>query len=76
MKLSRTKNKGGRTTTQVDMMLDSSEVLMSVNVRPSKVTYLEDKSYLVFFVTHNPKLTEQEVDALFERAMAETNLGS
>ena len=57
-------------------MLDSGEVLLSVNVRPSKVTNLEDKSYLTFSVRHDPKLTEQEVDALFERALAETNYGS
>ena len=75
MKLSRTKNKGGRTTPQVDMMLDSGEVLMSVNVRPSKVIYLEDKSYLTFSVKHDPKLTEQEVDSLFERALAEADPG-
>jgi len=69
MKLSRTKNKSGRTTTQVDLVLDSGEVLMSVNVRPSKVIYTEDKSYLTFFVRHDPKLTEQEVDAIFEKSL-------
>lgn len=74
MKLSRTKNKGGKTTTQVDLVLDSNEVLMSVNVRPSKVTYLEDRSYMMFFVKHDPKLSEQEVDALFERALADADL--
>jgi hypothetical protein len=74
MKLSRTKNKGGKAVTQVDIMLDSGEVLMSVNVRPSKVIYLEDKSYLTFSVRHDPKLTEQEVDSLFERALAEAEI--
>ncbi|TFG56247.1 MAG: hypothetical protein E4H30_04825 [Methanomassiliicoccus sp.] len=69
MKLSRTKNKSGKATTQVDLVLDSGEVLMSVNIRPSKVIYTEDKSYLTFFVRHDPKLTEQEVDAIFEKSL-------
>ncbi len=69
MKLSKTKNKGGKTTTQVDLVLDSGEVLMSVNIRPSKVIYTEDKSYLTFFVRHDPKLTEREVDAMFEKSL-------
>jgi hypothetical protein len=76
MKLSRTKNKGGKATTQVDLVLDADEVLMSINVRPSKVTYTEDRSYLTFFVRHGPKLTEQEVDAMFERARWESNAGT
>ena len=71
MKLSRTKNKGGKAATQVDVMLETGEVLLSVNVRPSRVIYTEDKSYLTFFVKHDPKLGEGEVDALFERALAE-----
>jgi len=71
MKLSRTKNKGGKATTQVDLMLDTGEMLMSVNVRPSRVIYTEDKSYLTFQVRHDPRLTEQEVEALFERALSE-----
>jgi hypothetical protein len=69
MKLSRTKNKGGKAATQVDLVLDSDEVLLSVNIRPSRVIYTEDRSYLTFFVRHDPKLSEQEVDALFERAL-------
>jgi len=69
IKLSRTKNKNGRATTQVDLMLDSNEVLMSVNVRPSRVIYTEDKSYLTFHVRHDPKLSEQEIDALFEKSL-------
>jgi len=72
MKLSRTKNKGGKAATQVDIMLETGEVLLSVNIRPSKVLYTEDKSYLTFFVRHDPKLTEAEIDALFERALAES----
>jgi len=71
MKLSRTKNKGGKAATQVDVMLDTGEVLLSVNVRPSRVIYTEEKSYLTFFVKHDPKLSENEIDALFERALAE-----
>jgi len=72
MKLSRTKNKGGKAVTQVDIMLETGEVLLSVNVRPSFVTYTEDKSYLTFFVKHDPKLSEQELDALFEKSLAES----
>lgn len=71
MKLSRTKNKGGKAATQVDVMLETGEVLLSVNVRPSRVVYTEDKSYLTFFVRHDPKLGEAELDALFEKALAE-----
>ena len=71
MKLSRTKNKNGKTVTQVDFALDIGLLLMSVNVRPSFVTYTEDKSYLTFNVPHDPKLTEQELDALFEKALSE-----
>ncbi len=73
MKLSRTKNKGGKASTQVDVMLETGEVLLSVNVRPSRVIYTEDKSYLTFFVKHDPKLSEVELDALFEMALAEKN---
>lgn len=73
MKLSRTKNKGGKAATQVDIMLESGEVLLSVNVRPSYVTYTEERSFLTFFVRHDPKLSEQEVDALFEKALAESS---
>lgn len=71
MRLSRTKNKGGKATTQVDVMLETGEVLLSVNVRPSRVVYTEDKSFLTFFVKHDPKLSEMELDALFERALAD-----
>ena len=71
MKLSRTKNKGGKASTQVDVMLETGEVLLSVNVRPSRVVYTEDRSYLTFFVKHDPKLSEMELDALFEKALAE-----
>ena len=71
IKLSRTKNKGGKASTQVDVMLETGEVLLSVNVRPSRVIYTEDKSYLTFFVKHDPKLSEMELDALFEKALAE-----
>jgi hypothetical protein len=70
MKLSRTKNKGGKAATQVDLVLDSEEVLLSVNIRPCRVVYTEDHSYLTFHVPHDPKLSEQEVDALFEKALA------
>ena len=73
LKLSRTKNKGGKATTQVDIMLETGEVLLSVNIRPSRVIYTEDKSYLTFFVRHDAKLTEQEVDALFEKALSEAD---
>jgi hypothetical protein len=71
MKLSRTKNKGGKAATQVDVMLETGEVLLSVNVRPSRVIYTEDHTFLTFFVRHDPKLSEAEVDALFEKALAE-----
>jgi hypothetical protein len=71
MKLSRTKNKGGKAATQVDVMLETGEVLLSVNIRPSRVIYTEEKSYLTFFVAHDPKLSEAELDALFEKALAE-----
>lgn len=71
MKLSRTKNKGGKAATQVDVMLETGEVLLSVNIRPSRVIYTEDKSYLTFFVAHDPKLSEAELDSLFEKALAE-----
>jgi hypothetical protein len=71
MKLSHTKNKNGRTVTQVDFALDINMLLLSVNVRPSYVTYIEDKSYLMFNVLHDPKLTEGELDALFEKALSE-----
>ncbi len=71
LKLSRTKNKGGKASTQVDVMLETGEVLLSVNVRPSRVVYTEDKSFLTFFVRHDPKLGENEIDALFEKALAE-----
>lgn len=71
LKLSRTKNKGGKAATQVDVMLETGEVLLSVNVRPSRVVYTEDHSFLTFFVTHDPKLTEAELDVLFEKALAE-----
>ncbi|MHC1709594.1 MAG: hypothetical protein AB9819_04225 [Methanomassiliicoccales archaeon] len=71
MKLSRTKNKGGKAATQVDVMLETGEVLLSVNIRPSRVIYTEDKSFLTFFVKHDPKLSEAELDALFEKALAE-----
>jgi hypothetical protein len=71
MKLSRTKNKGGKAATQVDVMLETGEVLLSVNIRPSHVIYTEDKSFLTFFVKHDPKLSEAELDALFEKALAE-----
>ncbi|HNX47546.1 MAG TPA: hypothetical protein PLC39_06095 [Methanomassiliicoccales archaeon] len=71
MKLSRTKNKGGKAATQVDVMLETGEVLLSVNIRPSRVIYTEDQSFLTFFVKHDPKLSESEVDALFEKALAE-----
>ncbi|MCX6651572.1 MAG: hypothetical protein NT131_07970 [Methanomassiliicoccales archaeon] len=71
IKLSRTKNKGGKAATQVDVMLETGEILLSVNIRPSKVIFTEDKSYLTFFVRHDPKLSEQELDALFEKALAE-----
>jgi len=71
MKLSRTKNKGGKAATQVDVMLEAGEVLLSVNIRPSRVVYTEDKSYLTFFVKHDPKLSEAELDVLFERALAD-----
>jgi len=71
MKLSRTKNKGGKAATQVDVMLETGEVLLSVNIRPSRVVYTEDKSFLMFFVRHDPKLSETELDALFEKALAE-----
>jgi len=71
MKLSRTKNKGGKAATQVDVMLETGEVLLSVNIRPSRVVYTEDQTYLTFFVRHDPKLGEAELDALFERALAE-----
>lgn len=73
MKLSRTKNKGGKAATQVDIMLEAGEVLLSVNIRPSRVIFTEDKSYLTFFVRHDPQLTEQEVDALFEKALSEAD---
>ena len=71
MKLSRTKNKGGKAATQVDVMLETGEVLLSVNIRPSRVIYTEDKSFLTFFVKHDPKLSEAELDVLFEKALAE-----
>jgi len=71
MKLSRTKNKGGKAATQVDVMLETGEVLLSVNIRPSRVTYTEDQSFLTFFVKHDPKLSEVELDMLFEKALAE-----
>ena len=71
MKLSRTKNKGGKAATQVDVMLETGEVLLSVNIRPSRVIYTEDKSFLAFFVKHDPKLSDAELDALFEKALAE-----
>lgn len=75
MKLSRTKNKGGKAATQADVMLDTGELLLSVNIRPSRVMYTEDRSYLTFFVKHDPKLTEAEVDAIFEKALADKALG-
>lgn len=71
MKLSRTKNKGGKAATQVDVMLETGEVLLSVNIRPSRVVYTEDQTFLTFFVRHDPRLSEAELDALFERALAE-----
>ncbi len=71
MKLSRTKNKGGKAATQVDVMLETGEVLLSVNIRPSRVIYTEDQSFLTFFVKHDPKLSEAELDGLFEKALAE-----
>lgn len=71
LKLSRTKNKGGKAVTQVDVMLETGEVLLSVNIRPSRVVYTEDKSFLTIFVRHDPKLSEAELDSLFEKAMAE-----
>ncbi|HQN75228.1 MAG TPA: hypothetical protein PLQ92_00590 [Methanomassiliicoccales archaeon] len=71
MKLSRTKNKSGKAATQVDVMLETGEVLLSVNIRPSRVIYTEDRSYLTFFIRHDPKLSEAEVDAIFEKAIAE-----
>jgi len=71
MKLSRTKNKGGKAATQVDVMLETGEVLLSVNIRPSRVVYTEEKSYLTFFVKHDPKLSEAELDVLFEKALSE-----
>lgn len=71
MKLTRTKNKGGKAATQVDVMLETGEVLLSVNIRPSRVIYTEDRSYLTFFVKHDPKLSEGELDAIFEKALAE-----
>ena len=71
MKLSRTKNKGGKAATQVDIILETGEMLLSVNVRPSRVIYTEDRSYLTFFVRHDPKLSEAEDDAIFEKAIAE-----
>jgi len=71
MKLSRTKNKGGKAATQVDVMLETGEVLLSVNARPARVIFTEEKSYLTFFVRHDPKLSEAELDALFEKALAE-----
>ncbi|MHC1680515.1 MAG: hypothetical protein AB9860_04600 [Methanomassiliicoccales archaeon] len=71
MKLSRNKNKGGKAATQVDVMLETGEVLLSVNIRPSRVIYTEDKSFLTFFVKHDPKLSEAELDALFEKSLAE-----
>lgn len=71
MKLSRTKNKSGKAATQVDVMLETGEVLLSVNIRPSRVVYTEDHTYLTFFVRHDPKLSEEELDALFEKALSE-----
>jgi len=71
MKLSRTKNKGGKAATQVDVMLETGEMLLSVNIRPSRVLYTEDRTYLTFFVKHDPKLSEGEVDVIFEKALAE-----
>ena len=71
MKLSRTKNKGGKAATQVDVMLETGEVLLSVNIRPSRVLYTEDRTYLTFFVKHDPKLSEAELDVLFEKALSE-----
>ncbi len=71
MKLSRTKNKNGKSATQVDVMLETGELLLSVNIRPSRVIYTEDKSFLTFFVRHDPKLSEAELDSLFEKALAE-----
>ncbi|HQQ25134.1 MAG TPA: hypothetical protein PLR51_02515, partial [Methanomassiliicoccales archaeon] len=68
---SRTKNKSGKAATQVDVMLETGEVLLSVNIRPSRVIYTEDRSYLTFFIRHDPKLSEAEVDAIFEKAIAE-----
>ncbi len=52
-------------------MLETGEVLLSVNIRPSRVVYTEEKSYLTFFVKHDPKLSEAELDVLFEKALSE-----